>query len=713
MSDRSLLVYAVVANLTNGNCNVVEGLAPVFRYVASKIDKEIFDSESYSSKLKELFGIDIHPWAVDGITKKLSDMGVIRIEKRSPTSQAIYYYIKGDIDAYEGGEILNEVNEKYISYCRDNFPMVDESDEVILDNFYKFISDISLDGEYKNDKGIQKVNVYAASFVILCKEKIPDIYAKIAKVADGLMLAEAVLNVRNPESQYSLSGVSIMLDTPTFLEYCDLSLREKCNATRRFIDKLKDLGAFLYILPHTKEELEEVIKSTYEATADHRGYGPLSNRIKFDIVCKKIVETAISDFDVLLKPNKISVKSFDYSVINPSSISEIVSEFSPRENGISPKRDATSILVLEYLNKTPVHYADFFKQPYTMITKNPDFARVSSGRRNKKSHFPSVLTEKEFATLVWLSFGGASAEIGKLFLVSSCMDALDPDARLVEKVRLFVSKLDQNNRDIFEGCFSDRRASQMLTLYEAGYAGSASLESEEGIGLLLEEMKALLIAEERQKLLEEQQEAIAIVQQDLSQRIVSLEREKDEEAFGYQVTLENSEKTSRENIDKYRKIIDRKDELLTEVTAESISKDLEREAIAKELSDSKIYSHDRNLRISKKLMRYTRYSVYAMQFTLFSSFAVFGIVAKSGYLNNYGISAVIICSGLAGVCAIQRFWKKINSRICEYVYTKLSELIDFKCEDDFIVIEFDEMSVISVFPDHLRLAGSASELQVD
>ena len=103
LNDRPLIAYAFLAQATNTPGDLLSGLIPIFKPIAKELEGKRFDSNEFSIKVRSLYGIEIHPWAVDDLATRLEAAGLLIKQKLSVSAtEFIYAEIKED---------FNEVNE--------------------------------------------------------------------------------------------------------------------------------------------------------------------------------------------------------------------------------------------------------------------------------------------------------------------------------------------------------------------------------------------------------------------------------------------------------------------------------------------------------------------------------------------------------------------------------------------------------------------------
>lgn len=88
--DRPLLAYAYLAQ-TGSQDDILSGLVPIVSPIAQANAGKAFDAQELCKKLKELYGIEIHPWVTDELVPNLVRTGVLIPSELSGSVVKHYY----------------------------------------------------------------------------------------------------------------------------------------------------------------------------------------------------------------------------------------------------------------------------------------------------------------------------------------------------------------------------------------------------------------------------------------------------------------------------------------------------------------------------------------------------------------------------------------------------------------------------------------------
>jgi hypothetical protein len=494
--------YLSQANMNTGD--LIGGIASIFRPIGKEHEGEIFEAESFSKFVDELYGLKIHPWAVEDLVPRLVKHGIL-YKQVSVGNAILYRYseIENDFNKIDESDI-EKVSREYISFSQPilNDANIKIDNDSILDAFFKHLVDmdfLSVAVRPKKDtvsecmdESIEesltsKLNVLAASFVLYAYNQDIDLYDLIMKVVSGAMIAEVVLNFGEPAKDANLKRINVVLDTPFLMAYMDLSSEKDHVFTKEICDQLRKKGANLKVFEHSVDELLDNLKGVKHSFSENGAWGATARRLKsqvFSAYLNKVQEdvpSALRKFDVSICREIVSESSKKY--FSDEEEKEFYGKLSPSQNPIARERDAKSLsMIMRSRNGLNVHVNDFHKINYVFLTGNnfiPDIATDYLIRNNRllENEFPPVISGRCLAGLFWMLFGAEGKQLSRELLLSNCAAALEPKSDVLMKMMRFLEEMEPVQAELFENLVSDARTGQYLMQHSLGNADVLTQEN--------------------------------------------------------------------------------------------------------------------------------------------------------------------------------------------------------------------------------------------
>ncbi|MCX2920601.1 hypothetical protein ORK51_10500 [Stenotrophomonas rhizophila] len=497
--DRALIAYAFLAYTKSDPADLTSGLAPMFAPIARALQGESFSADVFADKLNEFYGIKIHPWAVDDLTPRLEACGIL---KRVPLSESTVTYVYATPSETRPGDHVTEAQVRsllsdFSTFACDQFnshgvEITDaEAEKVFLE--YLVLTDFSLirskpsvpaknsdilslrkDDDSQDDFNVAKRSqllTVCASYILNMFEYKRETYDLIVRLAHGALLAEVVLNVKEPGSKADLRRLTVVLDAPLVMSILDVRNKESTSYARAFLDDLKAKQASIKIFSHSIQEIEYNIKSVVDHVARGQGHGATASRLCSDHSFRVYVDSLRSDVRGAVERFGIKViESPDtpqsYQIFSREAEDAFASDLGPYNNYQAKIRDAKSVAGVIRLRRGNVSpFKSFDSAAYIFVTENDRIADRSSKlvldkKRKVSSAVPAAFTDRFFAGLMWVTFGGVSEEVTRHRLLASCVSALEPNTDVVTKVHQFLAGLDVHKADHFRALMTEERSGQ-------------------------------------------------------------------------------------------------------------------------------------------------------------------------------------------------------------------------------------------------------------
>lgn len=299
--ERPLIAYAYLAQ-SGAQDDILSGLVPLLAPIAKSRAGKSFDRDFLSSELNRLYGIEVHPWAVDELVPRMEKAGVL-IKKSISRVGAIFHYADslGDECTKTSEEDIQETLEDFIAFSKNVMlqAKIDVPEELLRKHFFNQIvtsdfqirlvrpdaiakggrkilqlkeskelseDEVSVSDELQvaepsQQKQLDQMKIISASYVLYTSVNNKKIYEQLLHIANGAILAEYILNLREPNSTFTLSSLKIYLDGPLAMSYLDLNEEKVSSYTLTLIESLRSKGASLYIFKGHIDEIRDNLKS--------------------------------------------------------------------------------------------------------------------------------------------------------------------------------------------------------------------------------------------------------------------------------------------------------------------------------------------------------------------------------------------------------------------------------------------------------------------
>lgn len=530
--DRPLIAYAFLAQTRHATGDLFTGLAPIFKPIAKHRSGQLFVPKEFADLAKSLYGIDIHPWAVEDLGPRFEKAGLLtKVSLPAKLYEYRYAAIHEEFDAV-GETDIQHVLDCFVVFATPilnrHVLTIDRSalEKAFLSQLVDMdFQSILLKPESKplltstaskqklalppkpervawqqeiNAKA--KIDVLCASFILHLYETQRELYDLLTRISAGALVAETVLNFQNPGSENSLVGLNVILDAPFVMALLDLCGEESTAYARRICEQLTANGANIQVFRHSVEEITSNLKGTITSTEHNEGYGPTARRMS-RASFNSYVRSVVQDVDG-------AVRRLNYAIVEvPTSAStfqffsegdeqQLLSSIGYYEHPMAQKRDADSIAAIMRMRQgKTAKMSSFQRAQYIFITANDRLARRSDRctttlKQRNFGDVPPALTDKYLAGLLFVLYGGGASELTHLRLLSNCAAALEPRSDVMRRMHAFLSELDQTKADHFRALMTNERASQhmmQLTLGDAEVLRSGASADE-----ILGQMEATL-----------------------------------------------------------------------------------------------------------------------------------------------------------------------------------------------------------------------------
>lgn len=512
---RPLIAYAFLAQTSNADGDLISGLTPIFKPIAATHANQKFCANEFAGELNELYGIDIHPWAVDDLTPRLEKANLIRKIKTSEKSFEYYY---NDIQ-----KEFNDVTEADIKYVLQEFANFSRP---ILQAHQLNVTDLEMEDQFlaellkmdfhsiqlKPDRSKEdvrksstlalkktpekkqweeevaanaKMDVLCSAFIVDTHQKNKALYELIVRIASGALISEVVLNFQTPATGVNLSSLNVVFDAPLVMSILDLTSEQEHKYANSLLEKLIQNKAKICIFQHSVEEMHSNLKSVLNRFEKGTATGATARRLA-NTVFKAYVLSVFKDIQSVLVQKNIKViqapsSTSSYQYLSQDEQDSFRTVLGIYENPTAQERDAASMAAVVRLRQgKAVKASQFQNSQYIFITRNPwipeKVLRFLVKRKILADNdTPPVISDRYLAGILWVMFGGKSEEFTRYRLLANCTAALEPRNDVVQKTNKFLKDLDADKAEHFMALMTTQRAGQHLmqmTLGESLYVSS-------------------------------------------------------------------------------------------------------------------------------------------------------------------------------------------------------------------------------------------------
>ncbi|MDX5993771.1 phage tail tape measure protein [Ectopseudomonas alcaliphila] len=509
--ERPLIAYAYLAQSGAQN-DILSGLVPLLAPIAKSRAGKNFDRDFLSAELKRLYGIEVHPWAVDELAPRMEKAGIL-VKKSITKAGAIYSYTDslGEELSTTSEEDIQNTLEDFINYSKEIMlqAKINVPEDLLRKHFFNQIvtSDFQVrlikpstppkDGrrilqlkenkelsedevsdseevqssEPSQQKQIDQMKIISASYVLHTSVNNKKIYEQLLHIASGAILAEYILNLREPNNNFTLSSLRIYLDGPLAMSYLDLNEEKASNYTLMLIESLRDKGASLLIFKGHVDEIRDNLRSAM--SQDGSGIRRPTHRRMQGASFRSYAQSILSDLEGTFRRKQITIVSPSKS---PSYFSDDAMESLTQALGDyayhARERDAQAVGGVIRLRAGKINSRSFFHEcQHIFLTENK---RVASASFNfaiekigyKENYVPPVVTDRYLAGLMFVLYGGeAAAKLNHQKLLANCASALEPNHALLSKVTTFLSDVTDSRAGAFVELMTSSRASQHRAIF--------------------------------------------------------------------------------------------------------------------------------------------------------------------------------------------------------------------------------------------------------
>lgn len=501
---RPLITFAYLSDRfqeTKGD--IAQGFLPILSPLIKERSGKNFEPNELAQAVSQYFGIKIHPWVIEDWATRLQSVGYLEVASKSE-EHVIYRYakIEDELTNLSEKDVASLVDE-FLSFANQRLrPLgieINNSelekhllDRLVLPEFLNIIrkpdkpSSIlsnkeniirlkktrELEAEEVAREEAARLDVLCADFILNLVETNTKLFDLLLRITNGALIAEVVLNFRDPGVHAELGGLRILLDAPLIMSLLGLANEEASDYANEFFQELQQAGARIETFKHCMVEIENNLKSALETYArENRAFGPTGSRLgnaafrTYAISVRENVNAAVTS-----KGIKIIDDPRDplYRFFTQEQEEDLREQIGYYDHFEAKARDAQSIgHVMRLRQGSVAKMGDIRGCKILFVTENARLAAKSTNYLEykkflNKRQIPPALSDRYTAGILWISSGGKGAELTRKRLLANCSAAVSPRQDVITRMHQFLSKVSPQQAEYFEALMTNRRAEHYL-----------------------------------------------------------------------------------------------------------------------------------------------------------------------------------------------------------------------------------------------------------
>lgn len=503
--ETTLVSLAILSSRINKGSDYLDFFAPFIEYLLRDYNKPV-NSIDISILLEKEFGLCIPHETIELILIRLIKRKVLIRKDRVVMVQSISEKTMSFMErkAEFSRKVLSLI-QQLVSYSKQELK-VDLTDQQATELLTSFLSDFSYSfigfvlGKCplpNFEKIDTKEKTIISRFIKYIAEYELYTFENLIIIAQGNMLANALLLPENLCSIGNFKNVSFYFDTPLLLSILDLSGDVMHESTKQLISLIKKLKGRVYCFSHSIEETRRVII----ASADNyqNGYGQLlvhakgQNLSKSDLIIKsqKLLE--------LLEDEGIEIEQTPPYKAQYQIDEKIIEEKLRFYRSKKAREDDVNSIRSIYVLRGDSSVTNIKTCKAILVTSNESLVECANSYRleHKDSTFPTLITNFTLKNMAWL-LNTPDISTPKIELMAYSFAATIPGKGFLSEISQCAEQMKEKGEISIEDY-------QLLKAYEIqeAYSDYTKLSDEvvsaDSINSFLAQFKNGIIAEERRK----------------------------------------------------------------------------------------------------------------------------------------------------------------------------------------------------------------------
>lgn len=523
-ASRPVIAFALLRQCSElMRTDLLTGVAVLIRPVVADLADQFFDSRVLASRLASSYGISIPAAALEGMTQRLVNANVLRIEKTEAGLSKALYCRYDDAPAVDpdAERDFQQILDDFLAHAKVRMESAGKSlsDETLTTGFLHHLATLDFSAirakpvvSSDSSKTIvgpgtreqQQVSAelaeqaaidsLVASYVAWLREHNEPRLALLAKVADGALGAELVFDLQAPTAVTRMTNTTVIVDTPLILSFLDLSSAQDTTDVRKLFEQIAETGAKIAAFQHSIEEAEGVLKAIQSARGAGDAYGPSVHRLSsstfrayFESMMGSIAKSWLQHHHLEIIQESATHFQKNFTLIEEEELVSAI-RLSAVDRVLTRARDAKSVAeTMRRLAGAHVPITSVSSCRFIFATPNASLQRRVAQFLGKKGHihegeFNPVVTSRYLSGLCWLMCGGKSDQSPTVArLLANCAAALRLRPELADRTKRFLAAIDPEKARHFEVLMTNERASQYLIEVTLGDANVITANNAEDI----------------------------------------------------------------------------------------------------------------------------------------------------------------------------------------------------------------------------------------
>ncbi|MDP2591692.1 hypothetical protein Q8W41_19550 [Vibrio splendidus] len=477
MLSSHLFHFAMVHEKFAQTGDIVTGLLPLFSPILEGKEGLEFDPMSFCDDVRNMYGIEMHPYVAEDLSNKLVDNGILEIEKSRGRSEKIVIATVPIVQDKDLKSNVQSILEKYESFSK---PLLEKRGLMSSSiNFSKaFTSRLARVDSFAEVVSSSKDSVNCAldytfvRFVEHINRKGGKLKTSLDKLYSGSLLSEVVLSIQDPTmDEKSITGKLFYIDMPVLLNILGLNDEYSVECSRKLISLISAQGGVVTTTRQYIEEAEIAISLSLEnykqrgkrTTSLDRYLFKHSDHVLQTRLTRNKVKKLLSDrHQFVLDDLRTNISGYLQSVRAIDLRDSIVSALHWYKKDVARTNDADAVAYVvarhDYNSiRNVAESSTFLITPNELLISAANRVLYSLDTFENHEMTP-LLTEKKLAMMLWVTSGGKGEDVSSLTLISSCTRAMEMHRDASENMQRFIKSLPEEKVKQYEDVICNDRA---------------------------------------------------------------------------------------------------------------------------------------------------------------------------------------------------------------------------------------------------------------
>jgi hypothetical protein len=486
MISKHLFHYAMVQKKYAETGDLLAGLVPLFTPLFEGHAEEEFNPEVLGKKVKEAYGIEMHPYVAEGFSQKLVDANVLTRIDDARSGRNKNRYLINSVDASGDSQIRDKVErlvKRFEHFCI-RVLSIRNLDLTGVDYSYEFSrrlsrSDLILDSKANDDDDGLASNLEIKKGIDYCFARMIEYIRNVGgepldtleKAYSGAVFSEVVLSIREPDfGSESVKDKKFYIDAPILLNILGFNDKFSVESSRRIVSELIANGA---VVTTTTEYISEARNSICAALENLKHRGSRSTSLDFYLFNNP---NEVSEVRIVL-PRILETLNEHYNFSIDHAISDIAKKITSRR-AVSLREKMVG--VLSWYNNETARQND--ADALTFVVADHGYSAVKNMSQSKsflvsmnqsmidsalhvlysldgytKSDVTPLISEKKLAVMLWVLGGNVGEKIPSENLLASCLRVTEVHKEVFRNIKTFLIGVSEDKAKLYEEVLRDDR----------------------------------------------------------------------------------------------------------------------------------------------------------------------------------------------------------------------------------------------------------------